>query len=275
MCRRGRRAAGSSSRSATPPFERSGDTCACGAEFPETGCCAAKNVQLSLILTRIGTARHAPPTSPGEVVLFNKPYGVLCQFSGDGTRPTLADWVPVPGVYPAGRLDADSEGLVVLTADGALQARISHPRHRLPKTYFTEVEGMASDAALASLARGVDLGGFVTAPATVRRVPAPAWLWPRDPPVRFRKSVPTSWLELAITEGKHRQVRRMTAAVGLPTLRLIRWSVGCWSLADLPSGAWLALPVTAAELQPSRALAGAPNERAMIRRRFRPALPPR
>jgi len=182
-------------------------------------------------------------------VLFNKPHGVLCQFSGDGTRPTLADWVPIPGIYPAGRLDADSEGLVVLTADGALQARISHPRHRLPKTYFAEVEGMASDAALASLARGVDLGEFVTAPATVRRVPAPAWLWPRDPPVRFRKSVPTSWLELAITEGKHRQVRRMTAAVGLPTLRLIRWSVGSWSIADLPSGQWRALPVTAAELQ--------------------------
>jgi len=134
---------------------------------------------------------------------------------------------------------------------------------------------MASDAALAALARGVNLGEFVTAPATVRRVPAPAWLWPRDPPVRFRKSVPTSWLELAITEGKNRQVRRMTAAVGLPTLRLIRWSVGSWSIADLPSGEWRALPATDAELQAPRALAGAPNERAMIRRRFRPALPPR
>ena len=230
-----------------PPFERSGDTCACGAEFPETGPCAAKNIQLSSILTRIVTARHAPPTPAprGQVVLFNKPHGVLCQFSGDGTRPTLADWVPIPGVYPAGRLDADSEGLVVLTADGALQALISHPRHKLPKTYFAEVEGMASDAALASLARGVDLGEFVTAPATVRRVPAPAWLWPRDPPVRFRKSVPTAWLELAIAEGKHRQVRRMTAAVGLPTLRLIRWSVGPWTLADLPPGQWRALPAGA------------------------------
>ncbi len=197
-------------------------------------------------------------------MLFNKPYGVLCQFSGDGTRPTFADWIPVPGVYPAGRLDADSEGLVVLTADGALQARISHPRHKLPKTYCAEVEGAPSDAALASLARGVDLGEFVTAPATVRRVPPPAWLWPRDPPIRFRKSVPTAWLdvpppawlwprdppirfrksvptawlELSITEGKHRQVRRMTAAVGLPTLRLIRWSVGPWTLAGLPPGQW-------------------------------------
>lgn len=189
-------------------------------------------------------------------MLFNKPHGVLCQFSGDGTRPTLADWIPVPGVYPAGRLDADSEGLVVLTADGALQARISHPRHKFPKTYFTEVEGIPTDVALASLAHGVDLGEFVTAPATVRRVPAPAWLWPRDPPVRFRKSVPTSWLELAITEGKHRQVRRMTAAVGLPTLRLIRWSVGSWTLADLRAGEWRAQPASTAEFQAPRALGG-------------------
>lgn len=222
-----------------PPFERSRDTCACGAEFPGTGPCAAKNGQLSSILTRIVTARRPPsPVPRGEVVLVNKPYGVLCQFSGDGARPTLADWVPVRGVYPAGRLDADSEGLVVLTADGALQARISHPRHKLPKTYFAEVEGAPSDAALASLSRGVDLGEFVTAPASVRRVPAPAWLWPRDPPIRFRKAVPTGWLELSITEGKHRQVRRMTAAVGLPTLRLIRWSVGPWTLADLATGQW-------------------------------------
>jgi len=230
-----------------PPFERSGDTCAGGAEFPETGSRAAKNVQLSSILTRIVTARRASPAPVprGEVVLFNKPFGVLCQFSGDGTRATLAEFVPVPGIYPAGRLDADSEGLVVLTADGALQARISHPRHKVPKTYCVEVEGTPSVAALASLAHGVDLGDFVTAPATVRRVAAPAWLWPRDPPVRFRKSVPTSWLELAIAEGKHRQVRRMTAAVGLPTLRLIRWSVGPWTLADLPPGQWRALPAGA------------------------------
>ena len=181
----------------------------------------------------------------GEVVLFNKPFGVLCQFSGDGTRATLADFVPVAGIYPAGRLDADSEGLVVLTGDGALQARISHPRHKLPKIYFVEVEGVASVAALASLERGVDLGEFASAPATVRRVPPPAWLWPRDPPIRFRKSVPTAWLELSITEGKHRQVRRMTAAVGLPTLRLIRWSVGPWTLADLPAGQWRTASATA------------------------------
>jgi 23S rRNA pseudouridine2457 synthase len=193
-----------------------------------------------LISTRTVTARARRPSTArrGEVVLLNKPYGVLCQFSGDGTRPTLADCVRMPDVYPAGRLDADSEGLVVLTGDGALQARIAHPRHKLAKTYFAEVEGVPSAAALATLARGVDLGDFVTAPARVRQAAAPDWLWPRDPPVRFRKSVPTAWLELAIAEGRNRQVRRMTAAVGLPTLRLIRWSVGPWTLAGLAPGAW-------------------------------------
>jgi 23S rRNA pseudouridine2457 synthase len=190
-----------------------------------------------LISTRTVTARRPPPAG-GGVVLFNKPWGVLCQFSGDGTRPTLAGFVDQPGVYAAGRLDADSEGLVVLTADGGLQARISHPRHKLPKTYFAEVEGIPTAAALAALRRGVDLGDFVSAPARVRAVPPPAWLWPRDPPVRFRKSVPTAWLELSIAEGRNRQVRRMSAAVGLPTLRLIRWSVGPWTLAGLPPGTW-------------------------------------
>jgi len=204
------------------------------------GTLPVKNGQLSLISTRTVTARARPPSTARRVgvVLLNKPYGVLCQFSGDGARPTLADFVRMPDVYPAGRLDADSEGLVVLTADGALQARIAHPRHKLAKTYFAEVEGVPSDAALAALARGVDLGDFVTAPARVRRTPPPDWLWPRDPPVRFRKSVPTAWLELAIAEGRNRQVRRMTAAVGLPTLRLIRWSVGPWTLAGLAPGAW-------------------------------------
>jgi 23S rRNA pseudouridine2457 synthase len=193
-----------------------------------------------LISARTVTARRprGPKGACGDVVLLNKPYGVLCQFSGDGARPTLADFVPLPGVYPAGRLDADSEGLVVLTADGDLQARIADPRHKLPKTYFVEVEGTVSGAALAALARGVDLGDFLTAPARVRAVPPPGWLWPRDPPVRFRKSVPTAWLELSIAEGKNRQVRRMTAAVGLPTLRLVRWSVGPWTLAGLAPGSW-------------------------------------
>ena len=172
------------------------------------------------------------------MILLNKPYGVLCQFTSADGRPTLADWVPVPSVYPAGRLDADSEGLVVLTADGALQARIAGPRHKLPKTYWAQVEGIADDACLARLARGVALADFTTAPATVRALDEPAALWPRDPPIRHRLAKPTSWLELTLTEGRNRQVRRMTAAVGLPTLRLIRWAVGPWTLAGLAPGAW-------------------------------------
>ena len=178
------------------------------------------------------------PEGPG-VVLFNKPYGVLCQFSRDGSgKPTLADFVPVPDVYPAGRLDADSEGLVVLTADGAQQARIANPRHRLVKTYRAQVDGVPSPAQLAALARGVDLGDFVTAPARARAIPEPAELWPRTPPIRVRKALPTSWIEVELTEGRNRQVRRMTAAVGLPTLRLIRYGVGPWSIDGLVPGAW-------------------------------------
>ena len=178
------------------------------------------------------------PEGPG-VVLLNKPYGVLCQFSRDGSgKPTLADFVPVPDVYPAGRLDADSEGLVVLTADGALQARIANPRHRLVKTYRAQVDGVPSPAQLAALARGVDLGDFVTAPARARAIPQPAELWPRTPPIRVRKALPTSWIEVELTEGRNRQVRRMTAAVGLPTLRLIRYGVGPWSIDGLAPGAW-------------------------------------
>jgi len=178
------------------------------------------------------------PEGPG-VVLFNKPYGVLCQFSRDGSgKPTLADFVPVPDVYPAGRLDADSEGLVVLTADGALQARIANPRHRLVKTYRAQVDGVPTPAQLAALARGVDLGDFVTAPARARAIPQPAELWPRTPPIRVRKALPTSWIEVELTEGRNRQVRRMTAAVGLPTLRLIRYGIGPWSIDGLAPGAW-------------------------------------
>ncbi len=149
-------------------------------------------------------------------------------------RPIIVDFDPHRHRTPT----AAVQGGVVLTSDGALQARIAHPRHKLAKTYFAEVEGTPSAAMLATLARGVDLGDFVTAPARVREAPPPDWLWPRDPPVRFRKSVPTAWLELAIAEGRNRQVRRMTAAVGLPTLRLIRWSVGPWTLAGLAPGAW-------------------------------------
>ena len=177
-----------------------------------------------------------------RVVLVNKPYGVLCQFSGDGSRRTLKDFVDIPDVYPAGRLDADSEGLVVLTADGALQARIASPTHKLPKTYWAQVEGTPAAAALAALRRGVDLGDFVTRPADAREIAEPAGLWPRDPPIRVRRAIPTAWLELTLTEGRNRQVRRMTAAVGLPTLRLVRRAVGPWTLEGLAPGCWRDAP---------------------------------
>ena len=171
-------------------------------------------------------------------MLLNKPYGVLCQFIGDGTRPTLKALLPLPGVYPAGRLDADSEGLVVLTADGALQARISSPRHRLAKRYWVQVEGVPTAAQLAALAGGVDLPDGRTRPAEARAIAEPASLWPREPPIRVRRAIPTAWLELALTEGRNRQVRRMTAAVGLPTLRLVRVAVGPWTLDGLAPGRW-------------------------------------
>jgi 23S rRNA pseudouridine2457 synthase len=187
------------------------------------------------------TSKHpaaAPRGQPAEVVLLNKPWGVLCQFTPDGSgKPTLADYIAVAGVYPAGRLDADSEGLVVLTADGALQARIADPRAKLAKTYWAQVEGLASPAQLAALAAGVALPDFVTAPCRVRSIAPPAALWPRDPPIRVRKAIPTCWLELTLTEGKNRQVRRMTAAVGLPTLRLVRCAIGPWTIDGLPPGA--------------------------------------
>jgi 23S rRNA pseudouridine2457 synthase len=176
--------------------------------------------------------------SNSGVILLNKPFGVVCQFSGDGTRPTLKNYVAVPLVYPAGRLDTDSEGLVVLTSDGALQARISDPKNRIAKTYWVQVEGSPSDAQLAALASGVELDSVLTRPAQARSMPEPPGLWPRDPPIRVRRLIPTAWLELVIKEGRNRQVRRMTAAVGLPTLRLIRWAVGPWTLEGLAPGTW-------------------------------------
>jgi len=177
--------------------------------------------------------------TPARLILFNKPFGVLCQFSGDGTRATLADHIRVPGVYPAGRLDRDSKGLLLLTDDGALQARISHPRHKQYKTYLVQVEREPDDAALAALRAGVLLDARRTLPAVVCRAAAPAWLWPRDPPVRFRKNVPTAWLEIRIREGRNRQIRRMTAAVGFPTLRLVRIAVGPWQVQGIAPGAWV------------------------------------
>jgi 23S rRNA pseudouridine2457 synthase len=174
------------------------------------------------------------------IILFNKPYGVLSQFTDErqgAPRPTLAQFIDAPGYYPAGRLDFDSEGLLVLCDDGRMQARIADPRFKLPKTYLAQVEGEPDPAALDALRRGVRLKDGQTRPADAERLEEPA-LWPRDPPIRFRKSVPDSWLRLTITEGRNRQVRRMTAAVGHPTLRLVRWSVGEWSVGTLAPGEW-------------------------------------
>ena len=176
--------------------------------------------------------------SPTRLICFNKPYGVLSQFTAEGRWRGLKDFIDIPGVYVAGRLDADSEGLLLLTNDGKLQARISDPRHKMEKTYWVQVEGVPDEAALASLRQGVQLNDGLTRPARARLIPQPEPLWPRDPPVRVRQSIPTSWLELVISEGRNRQVRRMTAAVGYPTLRLIRAAIGPYSLDGLAPGTW-------------------------------------
>ncbi|HEY6611696.1 MAG TPA: pseudouridine synthase [Pseudomonas sp.] len=182
----------------------------------------------------------APPAEP-RLLLLNKPFDVLTQFADADGRATLKDYVKVPGVYPAGRLDRDSEGLLLLTNDGRLQARIADPHYKLAKTYWVQVEGEVSDEQLARLRAGVLLNDGPTLPAEASRLAAPV-LWERHPPVRFRKSVPTSWLELTIREGRNRQVRRMTAAVGLPTLRLVRVRIGPWSLDGLAPGEWREVP---------------------------------
>lgn len=175
-----------------------------------------------------------------KIVVFNKPYGVLSQFTPEGRWRALDEFIPVKGVYVAGRLDADSEGLLLLTDDGKLQARIADPRYKLEKTYWAQVEGEPSEADLEPLRRGIRLSDFSAQPAKVQSIDEPAGLWPRDPPIRFRKAVPTSWLEIRIAEGKNRQVRRMTAAIGYPTLRLIRAAIGRVTLAGLEPGEWRA-----------------------------------
>lgn len=178
-----------------------------------------------------------------SIILFNKPYDVLCQFTDNNSDPAtrrsvLADYIQQPGYYAAGRLDRDSEGLLILTNDGKLQSKISHPRHKMPKTYFAQVEGEVAEQALQQLRDGVQLKDGKTQAALAARQPEPDWLWPRTPPIRERQSIPTSWLSLTLTEGKNRQVRRMTAAVGYPTLRLIRARIGDWSIDDLAPGQW-------------------------------------
>lgn len=186
-----------------------------------------------------------------RLVYFNKPYGVLSQFTSEGRWQGLAGFIPLKGVYVAGRLDVDSEGLLLLTDDGKLQARIADPRHKLEKTYWAQVEGVPGESDLDRLRAGIALSDFTARPARVRLIDEPAGLWPRDPPIRFRQSIPTSWLEIRIAEGKNRQVRRMTAAIGYPTLRLVRAAIGAATLDGLAPGQWRLAGASFTDLQGS------------------------
>lgn len=204
-----------------------------------------------------------------RLILLNKPYGVLTQFSPVEGKQTLKDYIPIAGVYAAGRLDADSEGLLLLTDDGNLQARIAHPKFKLEKTYWAQVEGIPTVEQLALLQAPLDLGDFVTQPCHAKQIDEPESLWPRNPPIRLRLSVPTSWIALTIREGKNRQVRRMTAKVGLPTLRLIRARIGDWSLEGLSPGAWCEAKNIPADLPSQSPTAVSPRKQSdSLRQRF-------
>jgi 23S rRNA pseudouridine2457 synthase len=189
------------------------------------------------------------PARVSSVILFNKPYGVLSQFTPEGKWRALDEFIPVKGVYVAGRLDADSEGLLILTDDGKLQAKIADPKHKLEKTYWAQVEGVPDEAALDKLRAGIALSDFTAKPAKVRLIAEPPGLWQRDPPIRYRAAIPTSWLEIRIAEGKNRQVRRMTAAIGYPTLRLIRAAIGAATLDGLALGQWRKIDGSYQDLQ--------------------------
>ncbi|MCW9024564.1 MAG: pseudouridine synthase [Gammaproteobacteria bacterium] len=207
-----------------------------------------------------------------RLIAFCKPYGVLCQFKADGDTPTLADHINIPGVYAAGRLDKDSEGLLLLTDDGQLQHRISHPERKMPKVYWVQVEGVPDEQALEQLRQGVRLKDGLTAPAGVKPLSEPH-VWPRTPPIRYRANIPTSWLEITLKEGRNRQVRRMTAAIGFPTLRLIRYAIGDWNLNISPSdmlqpGQWQELEIRQEYLthEPEKKPLGTPRHRRRHRR---------
>lgn len=201
--------------------------------------------------TNIGENRALsfPPAAVSTLVFLNKPYGVLSQFTPEGKWRALDEFIPVKGVYVAGRLDADSEGLLILTDDGKLQAKIADPKHKLEKTYWAQVEGVPDEAALDRLRAGIELSDFTARPAKVRRIDEPPGLWQREPPIRYRAAIPTAWLEIRIAEGKNRQVRRMTAAIGYPTLRLIRAAIGAVTLDGLELGQWRRIDGSYKDLQ--------------------------